>query len=712
MAKLIDMFVKIGALTDKESFNKAEGAVQSFNDKIVSIFKFAGAALATGAVAMAIQRTADRFNDLGDIAARVGNTTVKELDKLGYVAELTGSDAATAQASFENLSRTIGEASQGIGKGALIFEKLGLSAKNSSGQVKTTTEVLEDVKAKIEGLSAAEQGAYIQRLGLDKSMIGMLTSDTSEIISQYEKRTQALGINVDEAADLGAKYNDAIKVAKRGFDDIVTAIVIKILPPITIAIDRVSRLMNENIGLISSYIDPIAKAISIGADLVTGFITGIGKLFSVLDEWPLYLAAVGAAFKALSFIIKMSPIGKIITLVTTLMTVFGLLVDDFEVWKKGGKSFFGDLWQDFLDFKNKICGWYDNVVEFFINLFDSAWWSQQISNIGQWFSDLGDGIVKEWDNAIDSIRSTFKNAFDSIMGAVLSVPSDIAKAWSVLIGFYKALWSTIFDAAKNVFNGLMNVIDKAYAFITGSTDKLSDSIYAAIDGIVSDFSNAWNSIKESTGVAWDSILATVNNFYGSIVESIESIPEDVSAVWESILATVNNVFGSIVGLVKSIPEEVSSVWEDLKNGFTGALGAMWSAFTGWIADLFKSLGNLPSQLASSVKDKGIEVAKGAMSAVGSWFGFGGDKKESRQPNLKSITEETQNKLGANSAGLTASALPPSTVNNTVNNSKASTVDNSTRTVNQTFNVQSSEEAKKIAVATSTNMRAVQAGGLA
>lgn len=684
MASLLDEFVvKVGALVDQGTFNKAEGAVKGFNDKLTSIFKFAGAALATGAVAMAIQRTADRFNDLGDIAARVGNTTVKELDKLGYVAQLTGSDAATAQASFENLSRTIGEASQGIGKGALIFDKLGLSAKKSSGQVKTTTEVLEDIKGKIQGLSAAEQAAYIQRLGLDKTMIGMLTSDTSEIISEYEKRTQALGINVDEAAELGAKYNDAIKVAKRGFDDIVTALVIKILPPITMAIDRVSRMINENAGLISSYINPIAKAISIGVDLVTGFIHGIGKLFSVLGKWPMYLAAVGAAFKVLSFIIKMSPIGRFISLVTGLITVIGLLVDDFEVWKRGGKSLFGDWWKSASDFWNKLVSWKDGIVEIIGNLFDSAWWGQKIKAVGQWFSGLGDDIVREWDNAIASIRSAFRNAFDSIMDAVLSVPSDIAKAWSVLIGFYKALWGAVWDAAKGAFNGLMNVVDRAYSFITGSTDKLSDSIYAAIDGIVADFSTAWSSIKDSAGAAWDSILVTVKGFFDSVVNSINSIPEEVSAAWDS-----------------------------LQNGFTDALGAMWAAFTGWIADLFKSLANLPSQLASSVKEKGVEVAKNAMNAVGSWFGFGGDKKEDQKPSLKAISEETQNKLGANPAGLTASALPPSTVNNNVNNSKASTVDNSTRTVNQTFNVQSADEAKKIAVATSTNMQAVQAGGVA
>ena len=335
-----DVNLRVGALVDFASLSVAEKAVGSFSDKIVNLAKWAGAAIAAGSVAVAIQRTADKFNDLGDVVSRVGNATVKELDRLGYVAELTGSDANTATASFENLSRTIGEAAQGIGRGAQVFEKLGLSAKDAQGNVKTTTQVLDEIKVKIKDLSKAEQSAYIQRLGLDRSMIGMLTSDTTEIIDQYNKRTEALGINVDEAAELGAKYNDAIKVTKRGFDDIITAFVLRVLPSITTAIERVSKLIDENAGLIKSYVEPTAAAVSIGANLVTGFITGLGKMFQVLGKWPMYIGLVTAAWKLLNMVFKASPIGRIITAVMTVITVLGLLYDDFKGWQEGMDSLF------------------------------------------------------------------------------------------------------------------------------------------------------------------------------------------------------------------------------------------------------------------------------------------------------------------------------------------------------------------------------------
>lgn len=511
-----DVNLRVGALVDFASLSVAEKAVGSFSDKIVCLAKWAGAAIAAGSVAVAIQRTADKFNDLGDVVSRVGNATVKELDRLGYVADLTGSDAATATASFENLSRTIGEAAQGIGRGALVFEKLGLSAKDAQGNVKTTTQVLDEIKVKIKDLSKAEQSAYIQRLGLDRSMIGMLTSDTTEIIDQYNKRTEALEINVDEAAELGAKYNDAIKVTKRGFDDIITAFVLRVLPSITTAIERVSKLIDENAGLIKSYVDPIAAAVSIGADLVTGFITGIGKLFKVLGKWPVYIGAVTVAWKLLNAVFKASPIGRIITLVMGLVTAIGLLIDDYETWKEGGKSLFGDLWGYVEKFANgfmfvwdKLAGLLEHGCKEIAALFKGLFtfdFSDAIAESQKFMDDfyalikpIGDFFVTIWDKAVDETKAGWDSLTDTI--------SDKA--------------SEIFDDVTNIFSGLGKWFDDLWK-------EIGDAVFSALDSIGKAFTQ-W----------WDNLINSVKNFGSKAAEKAENMVTDA---WDTSVNAVKGLF--------------------------------------------------------------------------------------------------------------------------------------------------------------------------
>lgn len=485
-----DVNLRVGALVDFASLSVAEKAVGSFSDKIVSLAKWAGAAIAAGSVAVAIQRTADKFNDLGDVVSRVGNATVKELDRLGYVAELTGSDANTATASFENLSRTIGEAAQGIGRGALVFEKLGLSAKDAQGNVKTTTQVLDEIKVKIKDLSKAEQSAYIQRLGLDRSMIGMLTSDTTEIIDQYNKRTEALGINVDEAAELGAKYNDAIKVTERGFDDIITAFVLRVLPSITTAIERVSKLIDENAGLIKSYVDPIAAAVSIGADLVTGFITGIGKLFKILGKWPVYIGAVTVAWKLLNAVFKASPIGRIITLVMGLVTAIGLLIDDYETWKEGGKSLFGDLW---------------GYVEKFANGLMFVW--NKLAGL------LGHGCKE--------IAALFKGLF------TFDFSDAIAESQKFMDDFY-ALIKPIGDKASEIFDDVTNIFSGLGKWFDDLWKEIGDAVFSALDSIGKAFTQWWNNLINS-----------VKNFGSKAAEKAENMVTDA---WDTSVNAVKGLF--------------------------------------------------------------------------------------------------------------------------------------------------------------------------
>lgn len=485
-----DVNLRVGALVDFASLSVAEKAVGSFSDKIVNLAKWAGAAIAAGSVAVAIQRTADKFNDLGDVVSRVGNATVKELDRLGYVAELTGSDANTATASFENLSRTIGEAAQGIGRGALVFEKLGLSAKDAQGNVKTTTQVLDEIKVKIKDLSKAEQSAYIQRLGLDRSMIGMLTSDTTEIIDQYNKRTEALGINVDEAAELGAKYNDAIKVTERGFDDIITAFVLRVLPSITTAIERVSKLIDENAGLIKSYVEPIAAAVSIGADLVTGFITGVGKLFKVLGKWPVYIGAVTVAWKLLNAVFKASPIGRIITLVMGLVTAIGLLIDDYETWKEGGKSLFGNLW---------------GYVEKFANGLMFVW----------------DKLAGLLEHGCKEIAALFKGLF------TFDFSDAIAESQKFMDDFY-ALIKPIGDKASEIFDDVTNIFSGLGKWFDDLWKEIGDAVFSALDSIGKAFTQWWNNLINS-----------VKNFGSKAAEKAENMVTDA---WDTSVNAVKGLF--------------------------------------------------------------------------------------------------------------------------------------------------------------------------
>lgn len=523
MAETDNLNVRVNALVNLASFSAAEKAVGSFTDNVMGMAKMIGGVIAAGSVAMAIQRTADKFNDLGDVVSRVGNTTVEDLDRLGYVADLTGSDAATATASFENLSQTIGEAAQGIGRGAMVFQKLGLSAKDAQGNVKTTTQVLDEVKEKIKDLSKSEQSAYIQRLGLDKTLIGMLTSDTTEIVDQYNKRTEALGINVDEAAELGAKYNDAIKITKRGFDDIITAFVLRVLPSITTAIERVSKLIDVNAGLIKSYVEPIAAAVSIGADLVTGFITGVGKLFKVLGKWPVYIGAVTIAWKLLNAVFKASPIGRIITLVMGLVTAIGLLIDDYETWKEGGKSFFDwSAAQVWFDNMSRI---FDSLKTIVGNFFSADWWKSKADTISNEMSLLGERIQgflsDSWNNAITEASNKWDELKNTVSQKAQGVYDGIVSTFVGLSTWFGDLWKSIGDGAMTALTDIGKAFTKWWNDLINSVkdfgkeaaekagNMVSDAWDTSVNAVKGLFS--WGSKKENDKAASSLPTTTTNN---------------------------------------------------------------------------------------------------------------------------------------------------------------------------------------------------------
>lgn len=299
---------------------------------------------AVGGVTAFLSSVADKYDDLGNLADRT-NTSAAALSEFGFIAQMSGSSVEAAYSGIENLSRIAGEAAQGIGRGATVFEQLGLSAKDSTGALKDTATLLDDIRARIAGLSRGEQIAILERLGLDRTLIGALTSDISGLRAEYQKIYQGVGVDVNNATEVAGEFNQAMDLLKRSLSAIKDAVGLKFMGQFTDNINAARRAVQDNAPRIINAITPIIELvlrvgeamvhiIGIVSSVASQIIDWFNKLNDATDGWVAKILALIVAWKLLNKSFLASPIGLIIALGAAI----ALLVDDFMVWKSGGDS--------------------------------------------------------------------------------------------------------------------------------------------------------------------------------------------------------------------------------------------------------------------------------------------------------------------------------------------------------------------------------------
>ena len=87
-------------------------------------------------------------------------------------------------------------------------QEVGLEAKDANGQVKDTATLVEDIKKKLKGKDLTAQMSFLSRLGMDRTLVEMLTSDVSDLENEYNKMYKIAGINATEAAQAAAVFMD------------------------------------------------------------------------------------------------------------------------------------------------------------------------------------------------------------------------------------------------------------------------------------------------------------------------------------------------------------------------------------------------------------------------------------------------------------------------------------------------------------------------
>ncbi len=363
MAHVIDSFlVALGFETDASGVNEFKEHIDNAKKTVTTFVAAAGvAAAAVGALVFSVAHSIDELGDFADL----NQVSVASLQELGHAAQLNGSSMQAVKSSVAGLNSVIGQVLSGVGRGAKMFDKFGLSAKNADGSVKSFDQVLEEVAQRMEGMDRKQAMAMAAKLGIDASLVPMLQSGAQNI-EKLREEARAFGVSsADDVAAAGA-FADAFDRLQFLAKALTNALATGLMPMVTNVIDTFKDWYMANRGIIQQRLklalDIITTALGYLWTWVSRLTSGVMSAVKWLTQFKavtwLAVAAVGAlvlikigtfwnslaalvlgasrammAFNVSALLVPLA-IGAIVVAI-------GLLIDDFMTWREGGDALIG-----------------------------------------------------------------------------------------------------------------------------------------------------------------------------------------------------------------------------------------------------------------------------------------------------------------------------------------------------------------------------------
>jgi phage-related minor tail protein len=194
-------------------------------------------------------------------------------------------------------------------------------------------------------MEKGKQLAILEKLGLDPTLLAMLTEDTSHLKAEFDALFGAAGIDANKASEASGEFVDQMFKLKFTIATIKDAIGLQLLGTIRKSVDGMRQMLMRNIPLIIQTITPFIKGI---LEVSRAFLQIVGRIASwagtiigwivklnkATGGWVTGIIAVGVAWKVLNSAFLASPLGRLVALGLAI----ALLVDDFLTWRERGDS--------------------------------------------------------------------------------------------------------------------------------------------------------------------------------------------------------------------------------------------------------------------------------------------------------------------------------------------------------------------------------------
>ena len=502
---------------------------------------FAGA---TGAITHFVDENLDALDTIHQLRNVTGET-VEYIYELGKVAEVNGSSSEAAQRSIEGLSKVIGEAAKGAGKGAKAFKLYGLSVRNQDGHIKKSNEVIEDLMLKMEKMSKQEQIAMLSKLGIDPTMIQTLRLGNAELDKQRKyANALTLGVATDQSALAAANFKDAMTRLGQVLKAVREYIAVRLAPTIQNAIELFENWFVANNELVKESLETAVKVLGKLLSSTFAFFTAVDRVIASTIGWKNALYGLVGMFAIVKAASIAAFVSNPITWVAGAIIGLILILDDLFVFMKGGKSYFGEYWQKMFDIiKN-------NKAE--IALFGGMFLGLVGTVMQVWFKfgKLATRFTQITGKA-NTLITVVRILGMALRSAFITNPIGLVITAIVAVGYAIYKLVTDFDGVK--------AAGEAWDWMTTKCREFYE--YAMNTAFVQGIISAFESVSNAVGSAWDwlkskaidfvnGLISLINNLPGVNVDLIATGADGAQAVAQSVpqpLATSGAIGGMVTG---------------------------------------------------------------------------------------------------------------------------------------------------------------------
>jgi hypothetical protein len=396
-------------------FEGSTGPLNEYNSSLGSsiglLAAMTTALFASGAAVATFATNILRAFDATEQLSRSTGEGVEFIQEMGFAASVNGSSIQAFQSSVEGLSRTIGEAAQ---KGSDDFARLGISVRDANGQVKSTQQVMDEVRNSFSrlGLSMSEQRGFAEALGIDASMLQTLGL-TSAAMADLRQQARDLGVLTGEQADQAIAYNDSVTVLRYGLNSLQLLMSVGLAPQLQEISEYFTELLKNNKEWIVEGVEGSFKVlVEFGKMLV--------RLSPFIIAYTGFVLSASAATGGFALALK----GLQAVTLVGLIVGLALAIDDLIVAFQGGESVFRDYFKDNfnIDITTEMHDIVDDVSEMFDDLLILA--RQFKKSFEDIFSGLGDIIAGEFGKGFGKISGSMNNMVDDTIDFVLKGKDD------------------------------------------------------------------------------------------------------------------------------------------------------------------------------------------------------------------------------------------------------------------------------------------------